>query len=94
MIPFLRFADRVISKITHEWRNRVFYEKTGQRAKLYGDIILINRNLKFGKNVCLYPHVQIFGDGLVEIGDNVDIGTGTIIYASKRGGGLRSVAIP
>ena len=26
------------------------------------------------------------GDGLIEIGDNVDIGTGTIIYASKLGG--------
>ena len=66
----------------------VFYEKTGYRAKLHGDIILINRNLKLGKNVSFYPYVQIFGDGLIDIGDNVDIGTGTIFYASRMGGGI------
>jgi acetyltransferase-like isoleucine patch superfamily enzyme len=36
--------------------------------------------------VSIYPYVQIFGDGLIEIGDNVSIGTGTIIYASQNGG--------
>lgn len=29
---------------------------------------------------------MLFGDGLIEIGDNVDVGNGTIIYASKNGG--------
>ena len=29
---------------------------------------------------------MFFGDGLIEIGDNVDIGNGTIIYSSKSGG--------
>ena len=47
---------------------------------------MINRNLRLGKNVNIYPYVQIFGDGLIEIEDNVDIGTGTIIYSSKNGG--------
>lgn len=78
--------DRVINKIKIIYRDRVFYEKTGQRASLVGDIILINRNLKIGRNVTIYPYVQLFGDGLIEIGDNVDIGTGTIIYSSKSGG--------
>lgn len=80
------FISRVINKIKRLYRNRVFYERTGQRARLNGDIVLINTNLKIGKNVSISPYVQIFGDGLIEIGDNVSIGTGTIIYASKAGG--------
>ena len=80
------FISRVINKIKRLYRNRVFYERTGQRARLIGDIVLNNTNLKIGKNVSIYPYVQIFGDGMIEIGDNVSIGTGTIIYASKAGG--------
>lgn len=41
-----------------------------------------------GKNVTIYPEVMFFGDGLITIGDNVDIGNGTVIYASKCGGGV------
>ena len=41
-----------------------------------------------GKNVTIYPEVVFFGDGLITIGDNVDIGNGTVIYASKCGGGV------
>ena len=78
--------SRVLNKIKRMYRSRVFYERTGQRAHLVGDIVLINTNLKIGKNVSIYPYVQLFGDGLIEIGDNVSIGTGTIIYASKSGG--------
>lgn len=44
--------------------------------------------MKCGKNVTIYPDVMFFGDGRIEIGDNVDIGNGTIIYASKIGGGV------
>ena len=32
---------------------------------------------------------MLFGDGLIEIGDNVDIGNGTIIYASKSKGRVK-----
>lgn len=79
--------NRIKNKIVREYRNKIFYYRTGQKASLVGDIILINTNLKFGKNVNIYPYVQFFGDGIIEIGDNVDIGTGTIIYSSKNGGG-------
>ena len=85
-MKIIYLISRVINKIKRLYINRVFYEKTGQRARLIGDIILINKNLKIGKNVSIYPYVQLFGDGLIEIGDNVSIGTGTIIYASKAGG--------
>lgn len=81
------FIDRVINKILRTYRNYAFYVKTGCRANLVGRMTLINRNVKCGKNVTLYPDVMFFGDGRIEIGDNVDIGNGTIIYASKFGGG-------
>ena len=80
--------DRVISKILRTYRNYIFYAKTGCRANLIGNMTLINRNVKCGKNVTIYPDVMFFGDGRIEIGDNVDIGNGTIIYASKCGGGV------
>lgn len=78
--------ERVIKKIRKLFRERVFYERTGHHASIIGDIVLINTNIKTGNNVQIYPYVQIFGDGPIEIGDNVAIGTGTIIYASKTGG--------
>lgn len=34
-----------------------------------------------GKNVVIYPHIMFFGQGPVIIGDNVNIGNGTILYA-------------
>ena len=80
------FVDRVISKFLRTYRNYIFYVKTGCRANLIGNMTLINRNVKCGKNVTIYPGVMFFGDGRIEIGDNVDIGNGTIIYASKCGG--------
>lgn len=49
---------------------------------------LINRNITVRKNVTFYPDVMLFGDGPIIIGDNVDIGNGTIIYSSKNGGGV------
>ena len=78
--------DRVFNKILRVYRNYAFYAKTGNRANLVGRITLINRNIVCGKNVTIYPDVMLFGDGKIEIGDNVDIGNGTIIYASKAGG--------
>lgn len=85
-MKLLLLFERLKNKIRRTYHNKVFYYKTGQKANLIDDIILINTNLKLGKNVNIYPNVQFFGDGLIEIGDNVDIGTGTIIYASKLGG--------
>lgn len=78
--------DRIKNKIIKKYREKIFYLRTGYKVNLVGEIILINTNLKIGKNVTIYPYVQFFGDGVIEIGDNVDIGTGTIIYSSKRGG--------
>ena len=88
----LMLFERIKNRIVYEYRNKVFYYRTGYKVNLIGDIILMNKNWKIknwkiGKNVTIYPYIQIFGDGIIEIGDNVAIGTGTIIYSSKNGGG-------
>jgi acetyltransferase-like isoleucine patch superfamily enzyme len=38
--------------------------------------------LKIGKNVTIYPGVYLWGND-IEIGDNVDIGIGTIIHSTN-----------
>lgn len=81
--------NRIFNKIRRVWRIKVFraYTKNKKaRIKILGKMTLINPNIKCGSNVTFYPDVMLFGDGLIEIGDNVDIGNGTIIYASKTGG--------
>lgn len=85
------FFDKVIQKIQFEYRKYVFRKKIGCEHKdfsIVGKINLINRNIRLGHHVTIYPDVMFFGDGLIDIGDNVDIGNGTIIYASKLGGGV------
>ena len=53
-----------------------------------GNITLINRNIILGENVTIYPDVMFYGDGIIEIGNNVSIGNGTIIYSSSQAGGV------
>lgn len=48
---------------------------------LIGNISLSNRNLKIGRKVAFYNNVYIWGDGTIEIGDNVSIGMNTVLYA-------------
>ena len=48
-----------------------------------GKVYINAKNIKVGKNVTFYPGVYLWGND-IEIGDNVDIGIGTIIY-SKNG---------
>ena len=40
-------------------------------------------NVKFGKNVTLFPGVYLWGNN-IEIGDNVSIGYNTLIYSKKK----------
>lgn len=85
------FIDKCFRKIALMWRKAVFKRKIRCKHKdfsIVGKINLINKNIKLGRNVTIYPDCMFFGDGLIEIGDNVDIGNGTIIYSSKLGGVL------
>jgi acetyltransferase-like isoleucine patch superfamily enzyme len=53
-------------------------------VKILGKVYINATNIKIGKNVTIYPNAYFWGDGLIEIGDNVDIGIGTIIFSKKR----------
>lgn len=81
--------DRCFNKMKSAYRKGVFRAKTGCDHKsfsLVGDVRLINTNIKLGKNVTIYPDVVFHGDGPIVIGDQVTIGNGTVLYASKSGG--------
>lgn len=83
--------DRIKNKLVRKYRKIVFKNTINcehNQFSLVGKVTLINKNIKLGENVTIYPDCMFFGDGLIEIGDNVDIGNGTIIYSSKSGGGV------
>lgn len=82
------FIDKCCRKIIRMYRSYIF-EKTicaKNKVSLIGKVTLINRNIRIGKDVVIYPDCMFFGDGEIVIGDNVQIGNGTIIYSSKSGG--------
>ncbi len=83
------FFDRIIKKIKRSYRNSVFGKKIKCSHKdfnVVGDIELINTNISLGKDVTIYPGVMFWGNGPIVIGDHVDIGKDTIIYASSNAG--------
>ena len=85
------YIQKVIDRIVSIHRIKYFQELTGNKSeglKILGKVHLINKNIKIGNNVVIYPEVQFFGDGGITIGDNVSIGNGTIFYSSKKGGGI------
>ena len=89
MLNLILMFERVKNKIIRSYRKYVFRKSVGcnhDDFKLVGKVSLINCNIKMGKNVCIYPDVMFYGDGLIEIGNNVVIGNGTIIYSSSVGG--------
>lgn len=89
-MSLILLIERTKNRLVRRWRKKVFKESINcphNQFNLVGNVNLINKNIKLGKNVTIYPNVMFFGDGLIEIGDNVDIGNNTIIYASKIGEG-------
>lgn len=87
MIILFKFFDK-IKKIYNCYRFK-FYTKNKNKVICYGNINLINSNIKIGENVVIYPNVSFEGNGLIEIRNNVKIGTNTILYANKDGGGIQ-----
>lgn len=60
--------------------------KTGKNVRVLGCVHFLNSNVSVGDNCILYPNVSFEGDGLITIGNNVKIGTNTIINANSKGG--------
>lgn len=83
----LLLFNRIVSKIIRIYRKKIFLLKinsTEKSVKILGKVHINATNIKIGKNVTIYPNAYFWGDGLIEIGDNVDIGIGTIIFSKKR----------
>ncbi len=83
--------NRFLKKIERSYRKAVFKNTIScshNKFSIVDDITVINKNISLGRGVTIYPGVMFFGDGLIKIGDNVDIGKDTIIYASRNGGGV------
>lgn len=79
------FMRRLIEKcwrILKYTQLSVLYHPDGF-VHILGKVYLNNPNIKFGRNVTLYPNVHIFGPGKVTLEDNVSIGDGTIICAAQ-----------
>lgn len=84
-----KFFYKIVHRIKYVYRRNVFKLKTNLKHNnfvLYGDVYVLNNNVKIGNNVHIYPNVTFWGDGRIEIGDNCSIGQGTVIFASDSGG--------
>lgn len=81
------FVDRVKEKLVYLYGINIFKGKIkqyGLNLRVLGKIYLNATNVKIGNNVTIYPEVYFWGDGEIIIGDNVDIGIGTIIFSKKK----------
>lgn len=78
--------DKVIRKILRKYRSHVFRKKTknSEFPNVIGNAYINASNIRYGKNITIYPGVFFWGDGEIIIGNNVDIGVGTVIFAKKR----------
>ncbi len=70
-----------------EWLKRGYHTqyvvrrcRASEVPLVLGRIYINATNVRVGKNVTFYPGVYLWGRD-IEIGDNVDIGIGTIIYS-------------
>ena len=83
------YINRLNNRLIRWWREKVFAEIIDSNHcnfRLLVKCNVINRNIILGKYCVIYPDVTFWGDGPIEIGDNVRIGQGTILYASNGGG--------
>lgn len=81
--------DRIIRKFIREFRKYIFRKRIScphNDFTLVGNVSLINTNIQIGHGVTIYPGAMFWGNGPIQIEDNVDIGKDTIIYSSLRGG--------
>lgn len=86
MINFWFLLDRVKEKWFAFYRKKVFLARIGsgnQSIKILGCVSVRATNIKIGNNVTIYPGVMFWGDGKIVIGNNVNIGKDTIIFAKK-----------
>lgn len=82
---FYSFIYKVYISLGYKCRTAYIMSRIDSKENplIIGKINMHATNVKIGCNVTIYPGVFFWGNN-IEIGDNVDIGIGTIIY-SKNG---------
>lgn len=82
------WIDRIKESILLRYRKKVFLSKIRSDEKtvsILGSVSVSRcKNLRIGRNVTIYPNVSFSGDGEIILGDNVQIGEGTLIYSHKK----------
>lgn len=81
------FLDKIINFLIRHFRKAAFLKRikaVDSSVNILGKVFVNATNVNIGKNVTIYPNVYFWGDGEIIIGDNVDIGIGTIIFSKKR----------
>lgn len=80
----LHYVDRLKEILLQKYRQAVFKDRYGiTPPHILGKINLNCKIIRTGRNVTLYPGVYLWGSD-IEIGNNVDIGIGTIIHSSNK----------
>lgn len=79
---FYRIAIKIKSFFRAKYISACMLEKSCT-PRILGDITINATKVRFGSNVIIYPGVYIWGEN-IEIGNNVNIGVGTIIFSRKR----------
>ncbi len=79
---FLFLSFRIKEYILRKVRGVIWCSTTGYPPHILGKVYLKAKNIHLGRNVTLYPGVYLWGNDIF-IGDNVDIGIGTIIHSTN-----------
>ena len=84
------FIEKVKSKYLHWYWKRAFLRKihceNAAGCHCYGKVDVRATDVHIGDNVHIYGNVTLWGDGPIIMGNNVDIGYNTILFAKKGGG--------
>lgn len=85
-IYIMKVLRRIINPLTAWYRHTAFIsglEAFEEPIHVVGPVYLWNGHVSIGSGSRVYPNVTLWGSGKIEIGKNVEIGIGTVIYASE-----------
>lgn len=82
-LSYIYIAKRKIGRSLQSCFIKTRLHKGSEMPIIKGNIYWNATNVMVGKNVILYPGVYLSGSN-IEIGDNVQIGYGTVIFSKKK----------
>ena len=80
--------DRIWKKLERDHSRRLFISSVRCKGavSIHGHVEVNATDVAAGCGLSVYPGAYFWGDGPIRIGNNVDIGKDTILYAHKGGG--------